>query len=1664
MGRKFLTFGRAFLASLIVMSALFGGLFSLSHTAHAATGTNQQMNFQGRLFNNQGATVPDGNYNIEFKIYQDGDGQSAGDTTGTPAGTLKWTEDWLNSASHGVQVKNGFVSVQLGSVTPFGSNVNWNSDTLWLSMNIAGTNATCTPFSSCTPDGEMLPMKRLSSAAYALNAAQLGGITASGFIQSTTSPQSANIAVQSANAANVAAVIQGAASQTADILDVKSASGAATLLSVSASGTTNIQPATDSTSLFNVKTSGGSNVLSVDTQNSRVGIGVSGAPSATLHVAMNSTSTATPLTLFEQTGSGNTTMQLKNPLNSWFVGIDAKDSNSFKINSDTAAGATTQVGNTTTGNATDSGDNNSLEGAKVTPTLGGTITSLSVYIPCAISTAPNNQFRLGLYSDSGLGTTPSSLLTQSAAGTLTAGWNTINVPSASVTANTTYWIVYLTNGTAVNQNCFAYTGGTGTSVWGNATFGAMPASWPGNVGSSTTNPSFYATMQTATITNTYSSALFKISGSGQATLHNYTNSTSAFTIQNAAQTNSVIQADTTNNRVGIALGSSESPGYDLAFGGGSNHTIAINQAPSAGVGSALTIQGGSASGAGNYNGGNLVLAGGAGVGTGAQGLVALSASAYTAGTNAACATSCTITQSNVDNYSTILVSTSAAGLTITLPAPTNTTAGRILYITTQSGSNDYTLTANASPNTVNVAMRQNATAAMIWNGTAWTPGGASNATTLQAVYNNGTNPATTPEIKLDSTHGTIDIQDADTSIGSDILDIHASNAGGLGTVLFGVSNTGRVTIQNTADQASSFRALNASGNYVLNINSSNNYVINNSVTTPGNSIANPGFETGGAITSGEEGWFGPAQASIVNDSTNSHGGNYELQVTPNATNIDVYAGSYYEVRPGDTLYFEGWVKNSATANGTGGIEITWYDQNKANPTYSTSYATLPGTSYTLSSINATVPAGAYFARVSATVRSTATTGTYYFDDFLLRKSSEPAPMTFRNSINSSSAFLIQSAGSAETLFTADTTNNVVKIGDGAGTDTSTTLLVLDSATANPTTNLASKNGGLFYRSDTNSLKAVIGGSVVDICTTAVTCAGYSASASSSIQLQTSSPGTVQTGNFNISGTGILTQLQTQDQGAASTNSSDLVIRTGGAAGATSNSGNLILDVGTATGTVGAITIGHAGVATAIPGMLVIQGSNALTLGNSMAATGSILFRNAVGANTVTLKAAGANPTSSFSLSLPQNLGNTGDCLKDTGSGALGFSSCSAGATTNLQNVYDNSANPATITLADTKNFVINAQNTTTSPNVLINLQCTTSCGATNGRFAVQNAGTDVFTVLANGGGIVLNGNTQIGSNNAGNATQINFQLSSYTGASGENACTTSTNQGAMYYNTTSNTIRACINGGWSDITNPEALGLMSYGIVPSSGANPYDLASSVTTGASGPCKVSWASATSVTWQTCVVYSGGKRSQVNSGSLTIGTTTTNIWQHLCINSSSGQPTLTAAAATATANMPAFSLTAPVVCLADIKGSTSTAGQIALIYDTRTFTSTLKEAITVSTAVELGMIADAGPSGIVPATTNSQRLYATVVATDGATSSTSPNAIVATVGPAWVKAISGTAGNFVISSGSPAGYATTNTTVPNNSFYYSAGNTRTSYASTCTASSNCAGSLYVNFIVR
>ena len=200
---------------LLLCIALITTLF-FNVVAQAAPGVNQTIGFQGRLLDASGNIVPDGSYNMQFKIYENGSGNEAGN----PDGTLKWTETYVNNGNPtgAVEVKNGFMSVNLGSQNPFGNSIDWDQDTLWLSMNIAGSSTGCTTFGSgsCAADGEMLPMKRLTATPYALNAGAVNGKTAADLIQNGTEEQNADFNIDGTGEANI---LQGNSSVLSPYLD-----------------------------------------------------------------------------------------------------------------------------------------------------------------------------------------------------------------------------------------------------------------------------------------------------------------------------------------------------------------------------------------------------------------------------------------------------------------------------------------------------------------------------------------------------------------------------------------------------------------------------------------------------------------------------------------------------------------------------------------------------------------------------------------------------------------------------------------------------------------------------------------------------------------------------------------------------------------------------------------------------------------------------------------------------------------------------------------------------------------------------------------------------------------------------------------------------------------------------------------------------------------------------------------------------------------------------------------------------------------------------------------------------------------------------------------------------------------------------------------------------
>jgi hypothetical protein len=137
------------------------------------------------------------------------------------------------------------------------------------------------------------------------------------------------------------------------------------------------------------------------------------------------------------------------------------------------------LGNTGAGTTLDSGSSNALNGSKITVgATGVSLASLSVRVG-NVDTSPNNQYQLAVYTDkSGV---PGTLVAQSASGTLAANnWNTLPI-NATLQPNTSYWLMYNTNGRTSTVNNMYYNNGTagqGAYASGSVAFGTWPATFP----------------------------------------------------------------------------------------------------------------------------------------------------------------------------------------------------------------------------------------------------------------------------------------------------------------------------------------------------------------------------------------------------------------------------------------------------------------------------------------------------------------------------------------------------------------------------------------------------------------------------------------------------------------------------------------------------------------------------------------------------------------------------------------------------------------------------------------------------------------------------------------------------------------------------------------------------------------------------------------------------------------------------------------------------------------------------------------------------------------------------------------------------------------------------------------------------------------------------------
>ncbi|MGH8219553.1 MAG: choice-of-anchor R domain-containing protein [Steroidobacteraceae bacterium] len=170
----------------------------------------------------------------------------------------------------------------------------------------------------------------------------------------------------------------------------------------------------------------------------------------------------------------------------------------------TTLGTTLGTSSSPASAAVDAGDENTMSGSPIT--VGGesiSVSAITVWISSA-EAAPNNRFEVAIYTDNG--GQPGSLVVASSAGTITPqSWNIVPL-SATLNANTRYWLLYDTNATVPSLNEMSLSASSTSTGWYSGMPGSAPfGTWPktasaGHLQSPQQTYSIYVTYQSASDT------------------------------------------------------------------------------------------------------------------------------------------------------------------------------------------------------------------------------------------------------------------------------------------------------------------------------------------------------------------------------------------------------------------------------------------------------------------------------------------------------------------------------------------------------------------------------------------------------------------------------------------------------------------------------------------------------------------------------------------------------------------------------------------------------------------------------------------------------------------------------------------------------------------------------------------------------------------------------------------------------------------------------------------------------------------------------------------------------------------------------------------------------------------------------------------------------------
>ncbi len=365
--------------------------------------------------------------------------------------------------------------------------------------------------------------------------------------------------------------------------------------------------------------------------------------------------------------------------------------------------------------------------------------------------------------------------------------------------------------------------------------------------------------------------------------------------------------------------------------------------------------------------------------------------------------------------------------------------------------------------------------------------------TLQTSYNFSTG-GTTPKIKVNDTLLGVDIQDADTTIAADLFDVRASNASGLGSVMFGVGSTGQITMQNAANSATALRVLTQGGTGVVTIDTTNGQtILGQSSTLAGTLVfsnatnANKISIVPSAATANRTLTLPNVDGTICTDAGNCAGAGVTLQSSyNNSTNPEIVL---------DATRGALTVRDNATPLAANLFEV----QNNAG---GTNYFSVDASGV---GITGALIASGNINTTSGTIQTNATNRIDNSGNLVnigtVSTSGAINSQTISSASNFTGTVTIQGTN-ALTLGTTGTNTGAILFKGATGASGTLTLL----GPANPSTNT------ITLPNETGT-----------VCTTGSVCTGYAPASGSGSYIQNGT--STQTADFHITGSGTASTLQ-----------------------------------------------------------------------------------------------------------------------------------------------------------------------------------------------------------------------------------------------------------------------------------------------------------------------------------------------------------------------------------------------------------------------------------------------------------------------------------------------------------------------------------------------------------